>query len=63
MKKITKERQKRKMTQTDLSYTLKIHPSQLSKIESGRAKPYKPNEKKLEEFFNMDIEELLKEVE
>jgi ribosome-binding protein aMBF1 (putative translation factor) len=63
MKKITKERQKRKMTQVDLSYTLKIHPSQLSKIESGRAKPYEPNEKKLEEFFNMSIEELLEEVE
>jgi len=63
MKKIVEERKKKKMTQTELAFELKIHPATMSKIENGRTKPYKPNKKKLEDFFNMDIEELLKEVE
>jgi ribosome-binding protein aMBF1 (putative translation factor) len=63
MKKIVKERQKKKMTQTDLAFELKIHPAQLSRIENGRAIPYKPNEKKLTDFFEMSIEDLLQEVE
>lgn len=63
MKRLVKERKKRKMTQTDLAFELKIHPTQLSKIENGRARPYKPNQKKLELFFGMDIDTLLEEVE
>lgn len=63
MKRLVKERKKRKMTQTDLAFELKIHPTQLSKIENGRARPYKPNQKKLESFFGMDINTLLEEVE
>ena len=63
MKRLVKERKKRKMTQTDLAFELKIHPTQLSKIENGRARPYKPNQKKLESFFDMDIDTLLEEVE
>lgn len=63
MKRIIKERQKKDMTQTDLAFKLRIHPSQLSKIESGRARPYKPAQEKLEDFFNMSIDELLQEVE
>lgn len=63
MKKIKKERQKKKMTQTDLAFELRIHPAQLSRIECGRMLPYKPAQKKLEDFFDMSIEELLSEVE
>lgn len=63
MKRLVKERKKKKMTQTDLAFRLKIHPTQLSKIENGRARPYKPNQKKLESFFGMGIDELLEEVE
>ena len=63
MKRIIKERKKKKMTQTDLAFELKIHPSTMSKIENGRAKPYKPNQKKLEAFFFFFIDELLEEVE
>jgi ribosome-binding protein aMBF1 (putative translation factor) len=63
MKRITKERKKRKMSQFDLSTALKIHPSLITKFESGMSRPYKPNEKKLEKFFEMDIETLLEEVE
>lgn len=63
MKRLVKERKKKKMTQTDLAFELKIHPTQLSKIENGRARPYKPNQKKLESFFEMGIDELLEEVE
>jgi len=50
------------MSQTDLSFKLKIHPTQLSKIENGRIIPFKPNQEKLENFFNMSIDELLKDV-
>jgi len=63
MKRLVKERKKRRMTQTDLAFELKIHPTQLSKIENGRARPYKPNQEKLESFFGMDINTLLEEVE
>lgn len=63
MKRLVKERKKKKMTQTDLAFELKIHPATMSKIENGRAKPYKPNQKKLESFFGMDINTLLEEVE
>lgn len=62
MKRLTKERQKRDMTKTDLAFELKIQPSQISKVENGRMLPYKPTKKKLEEYFEMTIEELLKEV-
>ena len=62
MKRLIKEREKRDMSQTDLSFKLKIHPTQLSKIENGRIIPFKPNQEKLENFFNMSIDELLKDV-
>jgi len=63
MKRLVIERQKRNMTQTDLAFELRIQPAQLSKIENGRLIPYEPNQKKLSEFFGMDIDELLEEVE
>ena len=63
MKRLVKERNKRKMNQTDLAFELKIHPATMSKIENGRARPFKPNQKKLESFFGMNIDELLEEVE
>jgi ribosome-binding protein aMBF1 (putative translation factor) len=63
MKRIVKERKKKEMTQSDLAFTLRIQPAQLSKIENGRSLPYRPTEKKLEDFFNMDIEKLLEEVD
>jgi transcriptional regulator with XRE-family HTH domain len=63
MKKIVEERKKKNMTQTDLAFELKIHPAQLSKIESGRARPYKPSQEKLEKFFDMSIDELLEDLE
>lgn len=62
MKRLAKERSKRNMTQSDLAFELRIHPSQISKIENGRMKPFKPAEKKLESFFGMDIDTLLEEV-
>lgn len=62
MKKLTIERRKRNLTKTELGFELRIHPARIGKIESGKAKPYEPSKKKLEEFFNMDVEELLKEV-
>lgn len=63
MKRLVRERRKRNMTQTDLAFELRIHPSQLSKIENGRMKPFKPAQKKLSKFFNMEIDELLEDVE
>ncbi|MEJ6952451.1 helix-turn-helix domain-containing protein [Natronospora cellulosivora (SeqCode)] len=62
MKRLALERKKRNMSQTDLAFKLRIHPSQISKIESGVARPYKPSRKKLEEFFNKSIDDLLEEV-
>ena len=63
MKKLVKERKNRDMTQTDLAFELRIHPSQLSKIENGRMIPFKPTTKKLEEFFNMEIDNLLQDLD
>lgn len=63
MKRITKERIKRDMTQTDLAFELRIHPTQISKIENGKAKPFKPNQKKLEEYFSMNIDDLLQDID
>ena len=63
MKRITKERKKREMSQADLSYTLRISPALISKIERGKHYPYKPNQRKLSSFFNMSIDKLLEEVD
>jgi transcriptional regulator with XRE-family HTH domain len=63
MKRLVIERKKKSMSQSDLAFALRIQPAQLSKIENGRLIPYKPTEKKLSEFFNMDIKQLLEEVE
>jgi ribosome-binding protein aMBF1 (putative translation factor) len=63
MKRITKERQKRDLTKTELGFETRIHPARIGQIESGKAEPYEPSKKKLEDFFNMSIEELLKEVD
>ncbi len=62
MKRLAKERKKRNMSQADLAFKLRIYPSQLSKIENGIMRPYKPNRKKLENFFGLSIDELLQEV-
>lgn len=63
MKRLVRERKNKDMNQTDLAFELRIHPSQLSKIENGRMIPFKPTAKKLEEFFNMEINELLQDLE
>lgn len=63
MKRITKERQKRNLTKTQLGFKLEIHPARIGKIENGKAKPYKPSQEKLEKFFDMSIDELLEDLE
>jgi len=63
MKRLTIERKKRNMNKSDLAFELRIQPAQISKVESGRMFPYKPTQEKLEEFFGMSINELLKEVD
>lgn len=62
MKRITKEREERNMSQADLSYTLRISPALISKIERGKHYPCKPSQRKLSNFFNMSIDELLEEI-
>jgi len=62
MKKMSKLRQEKGMTKSDLAFELRIQPAQLSKVENGRMFPYKPTQEKLEDFFGIPIEELLKEV-
>ncbi|SDM26780.1 helix-turn-helix domain-containing protein [Halarsenatibacter silvermanii] len=63
MKRLAQERKKKEMSQSDLAFELRIQPSTLSKIENGRLKPYDPVKNKLENFFGMEIEELLEDVE
>lgn len=63
MKRLTEEREKMNMTKTDLAFELRIQPAQISKVENGRMFPYKPTQNKLEEFFGLSIDELLKEVD
>jgi|Wag4MinimDraft_16_1082657.scaffolds.fasta_scaffold00175_11 ribosome-binding protein aMBF1 (putative translation factor) len=63
MKRITKERQKRNLTKTELGFELRIHPARIGKIESGKAEPYEPSKKKLEDFFGMNMDILLEEAE
>ncbi len=62
MKRLTKERKNKNMTISDLSFELRIHPSLIGKFENGTAKPYKPSQEKLSDFFKLPIEELLKTV-
>ena len=63
MKKLTRERETKKISKTELGFKLRIHPSLIGKFENGTAKPYKPSQEKLEVFFGLTIDELLQEVE
>lgn len=63
MKRITKKREEKEMSKSDLAFELRIQPARISQIESGRLFPYEPTRKKLENFFDMKIDQLLEEVE
>lgn len=63
MLRLTKERKKRNLSKAQLGYKTQIHPALIGKFENGVAKPYKPSQKKLENFFDLSIEELLEEVD
>lgn len=60
---LKKERMLRNETQQDVAYKARIPYADLSRIESGRLKPYPGHAKRLEEYFGMTIGELLTEVE
>ena len=42
MLRLTQERQARGWSQAELSRRARLHPSELSKIECGRIRPYRP---------------------
>ena len=42
MLRLTQEREARGWSQAELARRARLHPSELSKIESGRIRPYRP---------------------
>jgi transcriptional regulator with XRE-family HTH domain len=57
------EREKRGLTQKDLSLKVGINRVFISNLESGQMKPFPGWEKRLEKFFKMPIGELLETIE
>ena len=57
------ERESRGLTQKELSMKLGIQQTFVSQMEQGRLKPYPAWEKKLEKFFKIPVDELLKPIE
>lgn len=62
MLRLTQEREKLKLTMFKLGALVEIHPAEISRLESGRTKPYEKWQRKLERFFDVPADELFKEV-
>jgi len=63
LKRLAVERKNKGMSKSDLAFELRIQPARISKIENGRSLPYEPTKVKLENYFDMKIDQLLEEVE
>ena len=63
MKVLRKIREERGVTQSQLSYALKIPQGVLSKAEHGKLFPWLKARKKLEKFFGRPFERLWQEAE
>jgi transcriptional regulator with XRE-family HTH domain len=62
MFRMTAERRRRGWTQTDLAYKAKVAISEISRIETGRAKPYPGQQARLARALQLDPATLLDEV-
>ncbi len=56
------ERRHRGLSQAELARQTGLHPSTISKIESGRLNPYESQIRKLATALDMSEEEMLEEV-
>jgi len=61
--KIRAERQKRGLRQLDLAYSANVPISELSRIETGQARPYPAYAKRLAQVLGLKPEELTDEVD
>ncbi len=62
MLRIKQERKKRKWRLEDLAYFARISVADVSRIESGRMKPYPNHAKRLAEALGLTAEQLLEEI-
>ncbi len=61
MKKMKKERLRRKWTQLDLGYHARISVPDISRYETGRMKLYPSHRERLAKVLNIDPDELTRE--
>jgi transcriptional regulator with XRE-family HTH domain len=62
MLKVKAERLRRRWTQTTLAYHAKLSPAEISKIESGRMRPYPSQATRLADALGVQVEQLLEQV-
>lgn len=63
MLRLTMERLRRGWTKTELSRRARIQLSDVSRIESGRMKPYQPQRQRLAQVLEVPADRLFEEVE
>jgi transcriptional regulator with XRE-family HTH domain len=62
MLKVKAERLRRNWTQTDLGYHARITPAEISRIETGRLRPYPGQLERLAKVLNVETTDLLLDV-
>ena len=63
MLRLTKEREAKGWSRTQLGYEARIHPADIGKLEAGKIFPYESFKRKLEKIFLIPGDELFKEVD
>jgi len=62
MLKLRAERQRRGWTQAKVAYHARLHPAELSRIETGRLRPYSRQATRIARVLGLKPSELLDEV-
>ena len=63
MLRLTKEREKRGWSRTQLGYEARIHPATIGKLESAKIFPYENYKRKLEKVFLIPGNKLFEEAD